>query len=318
MARSPSAAAAAATSAASASSGSATAHAPADFSAARSALASTRAMSGTGPVKIARRAALLRRHRRQQRRRQQQRRRARVARHLGKVLEVERLDRALVDDVDDQRCFCFRAREGRRERGERGGGEEERGHVGFARGTLASQPLRNHGARGRSRCRSARHASQQLWRRPASVLGHQLSLTGRYGGGDATPMRPPMATPALQMTHPALRARPAKAQPSRLSCRVRRGRRRWCRRPGAGWRGMRYQPGAPRNAPPVPPPASRTTNRSPPVFPRSASPIAQPQFTRPAKGSPRMPGMTAADVIHHHGKVYTPRASARPTPPRRR
>ena len=52
-------------------------------------------------------------------------------------------------------------------------------------------------------------------------------------------------------------------------------------------------------------PASRTINRSPPVFPRSASPIAQPQFTRPAKGSPRMPGMTAADVIHHHGKVYT-------------
>ena len=31
----------------------------------------------------------------------------------------------------------------------------------------------------------------------------------------------------------------------------------------------------------------------------------QPQFVRPAKVSPRMPGMTAADVIHHHGKVYT-------------
>ena len=69
---------------------------------------------------------------------------------------------------------------------------------------------------------------------------------------------------------------------------------------------MRYQPGAPRNFfRACDPPASRTTNRSPPVFPRSASPIAQPQFTRPAKGSPRMPGMTAADVIHHHGKVYT-------------
>ena len=69
---------------------------------------------------------------------------------------------------------------------------------------------------------------------------------------------------------------------------------------------MRYQPGAPRNFfRACDPTASRTTNRSPPVFPRSASPIAQPQFTRPAKGSPRMPGMTAADVIHHHGKVYT-------------
>ena len=69
---------------------------------------------------------------------------------------------------------------------------------------------------------------------------------------------------------------------------------------------MRYQPGAPRNFfRACDPPASRTTNRSPPVFPRSASPIAQPHFTRPAKGSPRMPGMTAADVIHHHGKVYT-------------
>ena len=53
------------------------------------------------------------------------------------------------------------------------------------------------------------------------------------------------------------------------------------------------------------PTASRTTNRSRPIFPRSASPIAQPQFTQSAKGSPRMPGMTASDVIHHHGKVYT-------------